>query len=544
MGGGSIAANNKNFKINYARSLFVFLILIYFSFALPAQDSPLIQKNESFALAQVYMNLSLTEKYFDSLSTSRISKIIPYEENVLESFENKKFIRQNANLYNFSYSLLNFNKAKLLFRDRREVNRDKLVEWKNELGLANRYYKRALEKPMFTRLDTSFYDLINFNQDSEKSLYWGIENFRAKFTPYFNNDIYPEYQKLFFSAKRANNFNFLALWSSAAIYDLSLEFSILNAMGEKITNYLKPSGDIIYTLDRKLDLISRYIQLKYIASDQFNKTLTEFQIRELYDSYDSFNKDLKGEKDRFIIQELNTAVSKTLYNELQKKYPHEKVQIAYSINNPSPSGVEAMEYIKIDQYFFPDPAPLASANITVENYQPSSTVLGDVDTHISGILRTAGYRNQLHYYYDLDGFALATSLEKFNTNGSTIAEDERWITHLGSEGKFSYYEIFKSLFFEIESEFRMFVFIVASKNVTFSTEPPSPGDVEFLIQHSYETLPKDLKEKSLPNKNLTVIVYYFHQNDIGQVPELELSGTLSALDHLNLAEINNLIRND
>jgi len=161
---------------------------------------------------------------------------------------------------------------------------------------------------------------------------------------------------------------------------------------------------------------------------------------------------------------------------------------------------------------------------------------------MSGILKTAGYEKHINYYYhELDGFAMTTSLEKFNSDGSKVQEDERWVTNLGSDGKFSYYETFKSLFFELESEFRMFAFIVGSENITISNTSLSEGFAEQLIKNSYSSLPEDLKYKMLPNKTLSVLVYHFHQKNIGIVPMLDISGKISALEHVNIAGLSKLI---
>ncbi|WP_111709843.1 hypothetical protein [Lutibacter citreus] len=528
---------------------FLIYCLLFFliSIELNAQNSEKSKTYESITLAQAYINLSLTETYFDSLSIGRISKILPYEERELRIIKDRKFIRKNLNLYKFTHALLYFNKAKLLYIKRNDTTREELKEWVRTLKNAHKNYNGSIKKQtIFTRIDSSWYELINFNNNSKVHLSKEITNLSIQFTPYLNNDIYPDFKKLFNDAKYSNRYNFLKLWGLAANYNLSLEFSILNSLNFKLFSYLKPfSGNIIYELDLKHDLISRYIQLKYIASNHHSKSLSGYQINNLYDLYNRFIKDLKKEKDEFILKELNPKVCESLYKELNNKYPNVILKsILTEIKDGSSLSNEiVMPIISQNQYFFPNPAPLPSTSLTIMDFQPSITTLGQVDDYMSEILDTAGYTDQLHYYYDLDGFAMTTSLEKFNTNGTSVDDNERWIKNLGSDGKFSYYEIFKSLFFEMESEFRMFALIVASKNVTISDAPLSAGMAEQLMQNSYNSLPDDLKNREFSNKNLSVLVYHFHQSDIGEVPMLNISSSIEAREHLGLAGLDNLIKN-
>jgi len=45
----------------------------------------------------------------------------------------------------------------------------------------------------------------------------------------------------------------------------------------------------------------------------------------------------------------------------------------------------------------------------------------------------------------------------------------------------------------------------------------------------------------LPNKTLSVLVYHFHQKNIGILPMLDISGEMSVRDHLKIAGLSRLI---
>ncbi|MBK6390304.1 MAG: hypothetical protein IPF70_06940 [Saprospiraceae bacterium] len=88
--------------------------IIFFSFAstfIEAKSENLasITKDDSLTLAQAYINLSLTEVYFDKLSLERIAKILPFEERAMATIQDSTFIHNNLQLYDSAYALLYFN---------------------------------------------------------------------------------------------------------------------------------------------------------------------------------------------------------------------------------------------------------------------------------------------------------------------------------------------------------------------------------------------------------------------------------------------------
>jgi len=507
---------------------------------------------DSFILAQSYINLSIITSNFSELSSENISKILSAEKNALLDIKDTKFMYENSTLYNFTYSLFHFSEAKLLYKDKSEINRYELVQWKNSLERAMRSYNFSINMNTLSENleQDDFYELIKFTGDSQVQLSRRIYNLKKEFTPFFNDNIYPEFKRIFYGAKSTGNYEFESLFLYAGIYNLSLKMTILNLKSADNEEFTFPSIELNYSLDPKLDLISRYLQLKYLASVKDTNLPEGLSMDKLYDEYYYLRWDVQDYNDAFFEKELNSKALGILYEELQAKFPHEikdddKDGVS-DLNESLPghpiAAVGGQILYSEDYFYFPNPAPKASADLTVSNYKPNLTILGDVDRHMSGILKTAGYEKHINYYYhELDGFAMTTSLEKFNSDGSKVQEDERWVTNLGSDGKFSYYETFKSLFFELESEFRMFAFIVGSKNITISNTSLSEGFAEQLIKNSYPSLPEDLKYKTLPNKTLSVLVYHFHQKNIGIVPMLDISGKISALEHVNIAGLTKLI---
>ncbi|WP_339755782.1 hypothetical protein [Algoriphagus aquimarinus] len=529
--------------MKFFKPLIFSILMSAFGGAAVAQENAKPNKNDTITLAQAYMNLYLTETYFDTIPVERIKKIIAFENDEIKSIQDDSFIRINSTLYNFTNALFYQNQSKLLNLNKGEISRGLLRRLKSILGRAINYYNSSKidDYQTFHNEKNQLYEMIKFDSESNLLLKTEIRSLKNEYNSLFNEDIYPDFQRIFLAAKNANRFYMDSLTYFAGIYDMTLSMEIRNntpdfhpfSFGDP--NFIK----LEYITGSRLDILSRYIQLKQLASRSsrvprnFNKTV-------LFDSFDDFMSRVKKEDDKFIREELNPKVLDELFSELTSKFSRNKDSDGIAPIS-SPIAMIQQPPADLKNHFFPNPAPLASAKHIITNHKPTLTSLGQVDTFLRTGFTNAGYKDQLHYYYDMDGFAVTTSLEKFNINGSPVSADSRFSENLGGDGKFSYYEIFKSMFFKVESEFRMFAFIVASKPATMSNDVMTAGFAEQILKNSFDTLPAELKNKSLPTKVLSILVYHFHQNDIGEVPELDLSGKLTVQDHLKNAGLTPII---
>lgn len=530
--------------MKFFKPLFFSFLIIAFAGYVRAQENTKPNKNDTITLAQAYMNLYLTETYFDSIPVERIKKILSFENDEIKSIKGISFINANSTLYNFTNALFYQNQSKLLSLNKGEVSRGLLRRLKSILDRGINFYNSAKidDFQTFHNEKNQLYEMIKFDSESNVELKSEIRSLKNEFNVLFNEDIYPDFQRIFLAAKNTDRFYVDSLTYFAGIYEMPLSMEIRNntpdfhpfSFGDP--NFIKPE----YTTDSRLDILSRYIQLKQLASRRtrvprnFNKTV-------LFDAYENFISRVNRQDDKFIREELNPTVLNKLLSELTSKFSRDK-DLDGMAPISSPSAMMTQPPSDFQTYFFPNPAPHASAKFILPNYKPALVTLGQIDLFLKAGFSNAGFKDQLHYYYDMDGFAMTTSLEKFNINGSSVPADSRFSENVGGDGKFSYYEIFKSMFFKIESEFRMFAFIVASKPATMSNDVMTAGFAEQILKNSYNTLPEELKNKSLPSKVLSIFVYHFHQNDIGEVPELDLSRQLTVQDHLKNAGLLKIIQ--
>lgn len=520
----------------------LFFLILFFQRTVNAQENTKSIKNDTITLAQAYMNLYLTESYFDTLSRDRISKILAFEKDEIGAIKDSTFIASNNALYHFTRALYFQSQTKLLTQSIREFNRNRLRRLKSVFGQAIESYNTANidEYLTFQQTKSALYEVINFTEEANRELNQEIRKLKNEFNDQFNEDIYPDFKRIFNKAKRTNKFDFDSLTYFTEIYDMPLSRAILE--NESELNFVSYNSNHIspfYTPDNKLELMSRYMQLKYLATKR-TRSPRKFDLVILYKSYDDFMDRLQVEDDEFIKTELNPKVCSLLLKQLESKFPLDSLM--------EKDREETMAFIKGPSsaedvfYFFPNPAPKASTHFTKTNFKPELASLNQVDQFLKASLTQGGFKNQLHYYYAMDGFALTTSLEKFNKDGATVPSDQRFTQNLGGDGKFSYFEIFKSIFFEVESEYRMLAFIIATKEASMSKEVMTPGFAQEILANSYDSLPNHLKNRVLDRKTLSIFVYHFHQNDIGQVPELELSGDLTVQDHLESAGLIKIIQ--
>ena len=530
--------------------IFILLVLIEL-FVQPAlAQNPAIEvtAGDTLTLSQAFVNLALTQQYFNSLQNERVSKIIPYEENELKSIVDSGFIKGNLSVFNLSQSLLELNKVKLMFRTKTDSSRNTLLQWKAVLAASiqnfnnarlNDYFNEATYPSPIGDDKRSFNEFIGLYDTLAENIKIDIRNTRANAVPWFNQNIYPDFQRNFYQVKQTEQFNFDSLSYYTSLFNLPLSRHILDMKDEERKRNLESVGGVfrvnnIFNLDKKLDLISKYLQLYYLAGKQSNIRITPEERDILYKNYIRFNGDLayyfeSGLADSFFIKEINSSTSKSLFDRLKKKYSLKDIP-----SNPKHMAMPSMIGNEGGggKYFFPIPAPRPSALLYIENFKPALNTYKQVDNYLANIFNNGGYNGRIHYYYVKSGFAVTTSLEKINEDGSPASSAQRWNVSVGGNGSFSLYQTFKSIFFETESNFRIFALVVSPNKATVQSSPSSLAALNELIKYSYPSLPGDLENVVPPTKTLSILVYQYKQSDIGEVPMLEIKKPLSVQKHL------------
>lgn len=509
------------------------------------------EKSDTLVLAQSYMNLWLTHQFYDSIPQDRTRKILTYENQQLAKLKSS----QDQLLYTFSRALLKANVYRLLDSIGSNVSLDELLERKKLIGSGLLPFNEAYSSRFYPAEKESYYEMINFRADH---VYWLIPEyigFKNELNEAFDEYLYSTYKSIYQKALAGSEYDLQEIQNLADQFSMDYENHILlNTRDFQVSTVLQGmTGQAIsrmYTISLEASLLARFLQFKFLL-ETYVKPPTTFDAEILFESFDVFREDVAHCQDEFIKEEFTSEVLNKIHKELKRKFSknaNDSGKIgAGAISPPTPPPpppppppAAGWETAAPQWYYFPVPAPKASADFTKADYLPQSTTLALTNKVMSEVLTKAGYTNHKHYYYAADGFALATSLERINSDGS-VSRKKRF-SETFYDQKFSYYEMFKSMFFDLEADYRLFVFIVASEEIGQINRGLQAGAAEALMRLSYDHLPSVLESKKLANKKLTALVYHFHQNDIAQVPELNLSGNLSLEEHIEKAGLTALIK--
>ncbi|MBN3583647.1 hypothetical protein JYB64_14705 [Algoriphagus aestuarii] len=560
--------------------LFIFFFsIILFCGNIKAQEGQISTENDSTTLAQAYMNLYLTSLYFDTLESSRTEKILRYEKNELDKIKSPEFLRGNQTIYQFTQSLYYLNLTKSFYSDRRTQailsqsnpqRKSYVIRLKNLLDNSIRHYNNSsTDEVLFINQPiNSFFQLIGFTLDADYQHKNNILTLKEKINDEINEELYLDFQRFLRKVKLSKDYDLDSMEILGKNYGIPINTLVQ-------TNQIQPStlasSDLntinpAYYVDLRAEVIFRYVELLALLK---GKNSREADHDLLNSKYKYWINRLNSVDDEFIKMELNSTEVESIKKQIDSISKKNsgfssiggitKGRRPTSIKKPEAKpGLENVEKLdpplaeeappimyskKINKNYFPSPPPKASATYVVQNFKEELASLNQVDTFFKSILENQGYKDQLHYYYfNQVGFALATSLEKFNLDGTAVVKNKRFVESMGSEGHFSYFEIVKSMFLDIESEYRFFTFIIDSQQAKPSGEGLSAPFSEQILSNSYQELPEDLKSSAFSPKALTVLVYHFHQNDIGKVPELKLIDNLTIQQYLQLAGLTPIIQ--
>jgi len=514
-----------------------FFLLIWFGVSNSLYGQINLNENDSLALGQAYINLALTTRYFDSISSERLSSILVYEEKILKSFEDSLFIK-NGQLYYFSKSLWYYLKTQEHFNAVTIYDRATLLTLKNRLDKSIRYFNRA--NSISFNGTGSFYEFIEFSSEAFSDLEKKILRLKEQLANYYFEDIYLDYKRLFLTSVKNKVYHFDSLEYYNNLYNIPFELETFNKKHEFLVISARGLSNSYQMPYQDLELMSTYLQFDSMV----NKATSLKDTNYFYILHGNFegdlllhNKSLKGRndivaKDSFFTTYLNDEITKELYKEIEIKFPIKELEFSDVVVDYS-SGYDYQVGGELEKYYFPTPAPFTATKKVLKKYKPALLSVGQVCGYMEGCFYNAGYEDHLNYFYlKIPGFAIVTDLERINKNGSPVSGSQRWDL---KQPKLTLFGMLEAAFLQKESEFRMIACLVSSHEYLTSNDPEdysSLPDFNFL-KKSYSSLPNDLESSVLDTKTITLLIYHFTQNDVGKVPELSLNTAMTVTDHLN-----------
>lgn len=198
-------------------------------------------------------------------------------------------------------------------------------------------------------------------------------------------------------------------------------------------------------------------------------------------------------------------------------------------------------YDKIPQFPWPPPKPSTYARF------PSSDILllhkpniGSVADSLEHILKSAGY-SEFHYYVVPTGIAMATQLERIDTNGIPYKVPERWnVTDLSLNlESWSIWKYLKTLARANPGHYRVMVFLITDEGLVIKFDEPPQDEtiVNNFVENGAINLPSSLRKKPITsNYMLTILVYELKRRAQSEDVEIDDLG-ISAIQHLSRTNI-------
>ncbi|MBK9337313.1 MAG: hypothetical protein IPM98_12340 [Lewinellaceae bacterium] len=185
---------------------------------------------------------------------------------------------------------------------------------------------------------------------------------------------------------------------------------------------------------------------------------------------------------------------------------------------------------------FPWPPPACAQRYTIlENASERFATLGDVNKWLRKALDNRHYWSR-SYHYLPNGFALVTRLEQFNTDGTCMAEEQRWVDYpVGNLGT-GILDYLYTLFAPRIGYYRLFVFAVTDRATGSSGTGIERRQAQKWLDDATSNLPFDIGKRLVSERHFVeVLVYEFETSDSNLRPKQRCSGAKPCREHLERA---------
>jgi hypothetical protein len=180
---------------------------------------------------------------------------------------------------------------------------------------------------------------------------------------------------------------------------------------------------------------------------------------------------------------------------------------------PPPPKVKTLT--EIPQFPWPPPTPSAFARIprSLLVKEKSQTTVGNVADRLENAFNQAGYGEKTWYSVPgPGGFALASRLEQFNPDGTSMDEPDRWSAQIKAPEIFGLKDVVRALFTPQKGRYRVIVFIVTNQPFSASDEAVTPKQAMKWYQGGAFNLPDAIRKVDYtPRHFCEALIYEFDQ---------------------------------
>ena len=192
--------------------------------------------------------------------------------------------------------------------------------------------------------------------------------------------------------------------------------------------------------------------------------------------------------------------------------------------------------------YFPWPPPKPSATEVVPyrlilKSKDEPHFVRDIDTMICNELDKCGY-SERSYYRVPEGFALATRLEQFNTDGTSKSLPDRWSPEVMPLRSFSFSRYLSALLSANPGHYRIIVFVVTPTPFGHNGRSATRQEAMAWLDGGLNRLPEHVGKEAYTEEHVcTALIYEYQQAAKGTPAVQTMPGICTGAVHLKGAGI-------
>lgn len=180
---------------------------------------------------------------------------------------------------------------------------------------------------------------------------------------------------------------------------------------------------------------------------------------------------------------------------------------------------------------WPPPPPKVVDDVTEYFNHKDGATLKDLNEQIKKGLKNVGYDTPGYFSIPKNGFAVVARMERYNARDGTSATSGRWVQNYSSR-RFSLSDYLTALFTGKAGDYRLFVFAVVDKDLSWEGTPPSDVVPEVGAPRLRGQIERDPWTKNI---QVFAFVYEFEKR-LGEEPRVRKASETCRF-HLNNSRI-------
>jgi hypothetical protein len=182
------------------------------------------------------------------------------------------------------------------------------------------------------------------------------------------------------------------------------------------------------------------------------------------------------------------------------------------------NGVSDFACSKVPQ-FMPWPPPRATSSYSFpNNFLRKFQTLGEFNDALQLTLNAAGYYG-FSYFHTPGGYALATPIEKIDSNGYPANGGSRWKDPTSASMPTGFLDFLTKILYDQEGDFRVFVFIITNDTSQNSSQTATFEDARRWAEAGCRGLPTYVRDMKIDRNEIAYALTYVFSATKGKNPK-------------------------